>query len=86
MYWYGHDEDRKFEKKKDFITLDSVDSLVLEEAPDFLDYLYFHNVIGKRQTPNQAACSSSVMGSNGNSVSMSSIDVALGNSVNIVFR
>jgi len=47
MYWYGRDEDRKFENKKDFITLDSVDSLVLEEDPDFLDYLYFHNVIDK---------------------------------------
>lgn len=47
MYWYGRDEDRKFEEKVDFITLNSVDSIVLDEAPDFLDYLYFHNVLDK---------------------------------------
>jgi|GEM_PF-6284114 len=47
MFWLGRDEDRKFDAKKDFITLDSVDSLVLDKDPDFLDYLYFHNVIDK---------------------------------------
>lgn len=41
------DEDRKFTEKRDFITLDSVDSLVLDDAPDFLDYLFYHNVLDK---------------------------------------
>ena len=36
-----------YKKKDDFITLDSVDSLVLERAPDFLDYLFFHNLLDK---------------------------------------
>ena len=36
-----------YEKKEDFITLDSVDSLILQRAPDFLDYLFFHNVLDK---------------------------------------
>ena len=44
MFW---DEDRKYDEQKDFITFDSVDSLILDDAPDFLDYLYFHNVIDK---------------------------------------
>jgi hypothetical protein len=33
--------------KADFITQDSVDSLVLERNPEFLDYLFFHNVLDK---------------------------------------
>jgi len=41
-------EDRpEYNKREDFITFDSVDSLVLEKTPDFLDYLFFHNVLDK---------------------------------------
>lgn len=34
-------------RKEDFITEDSVDSFVLKHAPDFLDYLFFHNLTDK---------------------------------------
>ena len=37
----------EFLDKRSFITEDSVDSLVLEDAPEFLDYLFFHNVLDK---------------------------------------
>ena len=30
-----------------FVTLDSIDSVILDEMPDFLDYLFFHNIIDK---------------------------------------
>ena len=30
-----------------FITLNSIDSVILDEIPDFLDYLFFHNIIDK---------------------------------------
>ena len=36
--------DIEFDSREDFITSDSVDSLVLERSPDFLDYLFFRNV------------------------------------------
>ncbi len=36
-----------YKSKHDFITLDSVDSLVLERDPSFIDYLFFHNVLDK---------------------------------------
>ena len=36
-----------YTRKEHFITLDSIDSLVLERAPDFLDYLFFHNLLDK---------------------------------------
>ena len=36
-----------YTKKRDFITEDSVDSLVLDRDPDFIDYLFFHNIIDK---------------------------------------
>ena len=36
-----------YTQKSDFITLDSVDSLVLQRTPDFLDYLFFHNLLDK---------------------------------------
>lgn len=36
-----------FERREHFITEDSVDSFVLERSPDFLDYLFFHNVLDK---------------------------------------
>ena len=34
-------------EKRDFIVEDSVDSVVLDDAPDFLDYLFYHNVLDK---------------------------------------
>ncbi|MCR9096077.1 MAG: hypothetical protein NXI30_17775 [bacterium] len=40
-------DDPKFDCREDFITSDSVDSFVLEKSPDFLDYLFFHNVLDK---------------------------------------
>jgi len=36
-----------FESREDFITEDSVDHFVLARSPDFLDYLFFHNVLDK---------------------------------------
>lgn len=36
-----------YRKKEDFITIDSVDSIVLKQTPDFLDYLFFHNLLDK---------------------------------------
>ena len=44
---YILEERPEYNKREDFITLDSVDSFVLEKAPDFLDYLFFHNVLDK---------------------------------------
>lgn len=41
------ERDKEFLEKRDFITEDSVDSLVLEEVPEFLDYLFYHNVLDK---------------------------------------
>ena len=33
--------ERTYNSKDDFITLDSVDSLVLDRDPSFIDYLFF---------------------------------------------
>lgn len=41
------EEQNKYAERRDFISEDSIDSWVLEKAPDFLDYLFFHNVIDK---------------------------------------
>ena len=38
---------KTYQARSDFIPMDSVDSLVLERAPDFVDYLFFHNVLDK---------------------------------------
>ena len=40
-------DERIYSSKRDFITHDSVDSLVLDKDPEFLDYLFFHNVLDK---------------------------------------
>lgn len=40
-------EKAEFKKRDDFIPFNSIDRLVLEEFPDFLDYLFFHNVLDK---------------------------------------
>jgi hypothetical protein len=40
-------EDKAHEQRRDFIPLESVDSLVLERDPSFEDYLFFHNVLDK---------------------------------------
>lgn len=45
MIW--NHEELSYENRRDFVPYDSVDSLVLDEIPDFLDYLFFHNVIDK---------------------------------------
>lgn len=44
QFW---DEQKTYETRADFITVDSVDSFVLERAPEFVDYLFFHNVLDK---------------------------------------
>lgn len=43
----GTGELPSYDNRLDFITEDSVDSLVVDKAPDFVDYLFFHNVIDK---------------------------------------
>lgn len=40
-------EEHTYKERKHFIPLDSVDSLVLERDPTFVDYLFFHNVLDK---------------------------------------
>ena len=41
------ERDKEFLEKRDFITEYSVDSLLLEEDPEFLDYLFYHNVLDR---------------------------------------
>lgn len=41
------DDEKTYRDRADFIPMDSVDSFVLERAPDFVDYLFFHNVLDK---------------------------------------
>lgn len=38
---------KSFEERRDFIPLDSVDSLVLDRDPSFENYLFFHNLLDK---------------------------------------
>lgn len=40
-------KEKSYDNRTDFISTDSVDSIVLERAPDFLDYLFFHNILDK---------------------------------------
>ena len=41
------DDEKTYRNRADFIPMDSVDSFVLERTPDFVDYLFFHNVLDK---------------------------------------
>jgi hypothetical protein len=41
------DDEKTYRGRADFIPMDSVDSFVLERDPDFVDYLFFHNVLDK---------------------------------------
>jgi hypothetical protein len=41
------EQEKSYEERRDFIPLDSVDSLVLERDPSFEDYLFFHNLLDK---------------------------------------
>ena len=47
MWHSSLDTEKEFLKRRDFITEDSVDSLVLDDDPEFLDYLFYHNVLDK---------------------------------------
>lgn len=40
-------DQKEYKERRDFIPLDSVDSLVLERDPSFEQYLFFHNLLDK---------------------------------------